>query len=108
MHIVQSVFFVRCTTLHAQQVAAAGLGNFSGTAIGSRINMPKPESLIEARMDDPAKWSCTVRCLVGATSKPDALACADKCGTGPLGDAGVEAGADAGVPTYKPPPPEIE
>jgi hypothetical protein len=58
---------------------------------------------------DPARWTCTVRCLVGATAKDDALACNGKCGGGPAaGDAGAEAGptkTGAGalpVPQYAP------
>lgn len=48
---------------------------------------------------DLARWSCTVRCLVAATAKEDALACSTKCaasGTKPVapkGDAGADAAA---------------
>ena len=58
---------------------------------------------------DPARWTCTVRCLVGATAKDDALACNAKCGGGTVvGDAGVETGPTktgggaAPVPQYAP------
>jgi hypothetical protein len=50
---------------------------------------------------DVARWSCTVRCLVAATAKDDALACNAKCGAAtPKSDAGV----DTGVAVPPPPP----
>jgi len=47
---------------------------------------------------DLGRWSCTVRCMVGATGKGETTACVEKCGgkKSTTGDAGVDAG-DAAV-----------
>jgi hypothetical protein len=56
------------------------------------------KGLKKLRADDPARWTCTVRCLVTATAKPDALACDTKCGAPSIGNAGGDAGPyDAGA-----------
>lgn len=39
---------------------------------------------------DMARWSCTVRCLVAATAKDDALACNPRCSGTPMMDAGTD------------------
>jgi hypothetical protein len=47
------------------------------------------KGLKKLRADDPARWTCTLRCLVTATAKDDALACNGKCGGEPTPDAGT-------------------
>ena len=51
------------------------------------------KSLQKLQHDDVARWSCTVRCLVAATAKDDALACNAKCSGAFVPDAGSDVGA---------------
>jgi hypothetical protein len=85
--------------------------NDAGTLEGAHDDCVK--ALKKLHADDPARWTCTVRCLVGATAKPDALACNVKCGAASTSDAGIDGAPPASpttgiVPKPAPFPTEIE